>query len=105
MIVPHMPIELKADPFEARAVLGAGSFGGVGTPKALIGAGLDERGAMDILDRGVELSLTLIDTAHSYADGESERMKSSSFDRVGLPIQLNLDQSNCTSFRASSCSK
>jgi aryl-alcohol dehydrogenase-like predicted oxidoreductase len=74
MIVPHMPIELKADPFEARAVLGAGSFGGVGTPKALIGAGLDERGAMDILDRGVELGLTLIDTAHSYADGESERM-------------------------------
>ena len=31
--------------------------------------------------------------------GASARTKSSSLERVGLPIQLNLDQSNCASLR------
>src|SRR5690349_15717020 len=69
-----MERSVKPDPREAPAALGAGSFGGVGTPKALIGAGLDEPAALDILDRGVELGLTLVETAHSYADGASERI-------------------------------
>src|SRR5712692_8296204 len=63
-----------ADPLRGVAAVGAGFFGGGGTPKALIGTGVDERSARQILDRSLELGLTLIDTAHSYAGGESERM-------------------------------
>ena len=62
------------DPLGGAAAVGAGFFGGGGTPTALIGTGVDERSAGEILDRSLELGLTLIDTAHSYAGGESERM-------------------------------
>jgi aryl-alcohol dehydrogenase-like predicted oxidoreductase len=63
-----------ADPLRGFAAVGAGFFGGGGTPTALIGRGVDEHSAMEILDRSLELGLTLIDTAHSYAGGESERV-------------------------------
>lgn len=55
-------------------VLGAGGFGGLGSPPEFIGLGLDDASASELLTRALSLGVTLIDTAHSYAGGESERM-------------------------------
>jgi aryl-alcohol dehydrogenase-like predicted oxidoreductase len=54
--------------------LGCGTFGGVGSPAALIGRGLDEAAAFAALDEAMALGITLFDTAFSYAGGASERM-------------------------------
>lgn len=64
----------SGDPLDARAAIGGGGFGGIGSPRALIGRGLDELGTRAVLDRGLDLGMTIIDTAHSYAAGESQRM-------------------------------
>lgn len=61
-------------PLDAPAAIGGGAFGGIGSPKALIGHGLDEPAAHQVLDRCVAMGVGLIDTAHSYAAGASERM-------------------------------
>lgn len=63
-----------AGPLDAPAAIGGGGFGGIGSPKALIGHGLDEPAAHQVLDRCVAMGVGLIDTAHSYAAGASERM-------------------------------
>ena len=62
------------DPFDARAAVGGGGFGGLGSPRALIGMGLDEQGSSAVLDRCLDLDVTIIDTAYGYAAGESHRM-------------------------------
>lgn len=55
-------------------VLGAGNFGGLGSPSELVGLGLDEEQAHDVLDRCTALGITFVDTAHSYAAGAADRM-------------------------------
>jgi aryl-alcohol dehydrogenase-like predicted oxidoreductase len=59
---------------ESRAAIGGGSFGGAGSPSALIGAGLDELRAHLALDAAERLGITIIDTAFSYAAGASQEM-------------------------------
>jgi aryl-alcohol dehydrogenase-like predicted oxidoreductase len=54
--------------------LGCGTFGGIGSPAALIGRGLDESAAFAALDEAAALGITLFDTAFSYAGGASERI-------------------------------
>ncbi len=63
-----------AAPLDALAAIGGGGFGGIGTPQELIGHGLDERGAHDVLDRCVGLGVGIVDTAYGYAGGASHRM-------------------------------
>jgi aryl-alcohol dehydrogenase-like predicted oxidoreductase len=62
------------DPLDARAAVGGGGFGGIGSPRALIGMGLDEQASRTVLDRCVDLGVTIIDTAYGYAAGESQRI-------------------------------
>lgn len=62
------------DPLDAPAAIGGGGFGGIGSPRALIGHGLDDQGTYAVLDRCLDLGVTLIDTAYSYAVGESHRL-------------------------------
>jgi aryl-alcohol dehydrogenase-like predicted oxidoreductase len=53
--------------------LGCGNFGGIGSPKSLIGRGLDREQAFEALDEALALGIDVFDTAERYADGESER--------------------------------
>ena len=62
------------DPLDARAAIGGGGFGGIGSPRALIGQGLDESDTHVVLDRCVALGVTIVDTAYGYAAGDSHRM-------------------------------
>ncbi|HET7487130.1 MAG TPA: aldo/keto reductase [Acidimicrobiales bacterium] len=62
------------DPLHAPAAIGGGSFGGIGSPRHLIGQGLDERATGEVLDRCLRLGVTILDTAHSYAAGASQQM-------------------------------
>jgi aryl-alcohol dehydrogenase-like predicted oxidoreductase len=55
-------------------VVGCGNFGGIGGAKDLIGRGLDETAAFEVLDEAVGHGITLLDTAERYADGASEEM-------------------------------
>ncbi len=55
-------------------VLGAGYFGGLGSPPEFLGLGLDEEQAHDVLDRCIALGITFVDTAHSYAAGAADQM-------------------------------
>jgi len=55
-------------------VLGAGNFGGLGSPSEFLGLGLDEEQAHGVLDRCTALGITFVDTAHSYAAGAADRM-------------------------------
>jgi len=64
----------RAGALDAPAAMGGGGFGGIGTPPELIGHGLDEPGAHEVLDRCVDLGVVIVDTAHSYARGASHRM-------------------------------
>ena len=68
-------------------VLGAGYFGGLGSPSDFIGLGLDEDEAHGVLDRCTALGITFVDTAHSYAAGAADRMIGSwlSKERAQLP--------------------
>lgn len=63
-----------AGPLDALAAIGGGGFGGIGTPQELVGHGLDERGAHDVLDRCVGLGVGIVDTAYGYAGGASHQM-------------------------------
>jgi aryl-alcohol dehydrogenase-like predicted oxidoreductase len=54
--------------------IGAGSFGGLGSPSELIGLGLDDVDSSQVLTRAVELGMTAVDTAHSYAAGAADAM-------------------------------
>ena len=58
----------------SRIALGCGTFGGIGSPAALIGRGLDEAAAFATMDEAMALGITLFDTAFSYAGGASDRM-------------------------------
>jgi aryl-alcohol dehydrogenase-like predicted oxidoreductase len=57
----------------SRALLGCGNFGGVGSPAHLIGRGLTREASFASLDEAVALGINVLDTAHSYAGGASER--------------------------------
>jgi aryl-alcohol dehydrogenase-like predicted oxidoreductase len=59
---------------ELRVAIGSGSFGGAGSPSALIGAGLDTPGAHRVLDSAERLGIAIIDTAFSYAGGALQEM-------------------------------
>jgi aryl-alcohol dehydrogenase-like predicted oxidoreductase len=66
---------MATTPFDpGRLVLGCGTFGGIGGAPDLIGRGLDEPAAFETLDEGVELGITLLDTAERYCGGASESM-------------------------------
>jgi aryl-alcohol dehydrogenase-like predicted oxidoreductase len=56
---------------DAPAVLGTGSFGGMGSTPEWLGTGLDEAGAHSVLDRGVAVGAVAFDTADSYALGRA----------------------------------
>jgi 1-deoxyxylulose-5-phosphate synthase len=58
----------------SRVALGCGSFGGIGSPKELVGRGLDEAESFATMDEAVALGINLFDTAHAYAQGASEKM-------------------------------
>jgi aryl-alcohol dehydrogenase-like predicted oxidoreductase len=58
---------------DAPMAVGGGSFGGLGSPPEMIGLGLDEADSVAVLDRAFALGMTLIDTAHSYADGAADQ--------------------------------
>lgn len=53
---------------------GAGSIGGVGSSVATRGLGMATDEALERLDEGYEIGIRVIDTANSYAGGESERV-------------------------------
>ena len=59
---------------ESPAAVGGQNFGGVGSPSTLIGAGLDESGAHQVLDTAENLGISIIDTAFSYGGGASQEM-------------------------------
>jgi aryl-alcohol dehydrogenase-like predicted oxidoreductase len=54
-------------------VLGCGNFNGMGSAPELFGRGEDEAAAFAVMDRALELGLTMFDTANSYGGGYSER--------------------------------
>jgi aryl-alcohol dehydrogenase-like predicted oxidoreductase len=56
------------------AILGCGTFGGIGGARQLIGKGLSEAAAGETLDEAVRLGILWWDTAERYADGASERV-------------------------------
>ncbi len=53
---------------------GAGSIGGIGSSLATRGSGMRTDEALERLDEAAELGISVIDTANSYAGGESERV-------------------------------
>jgi aryl-alcohol dehydrogenase-like predicted oxidoreductase len=53
---------------------GAGAIGGIGSSTATRGAGMATDEALERLDEAYELGIRVIDTANSYAGGESERV-------------------------------
>lgn len=57
----------------SRFILGAGNFGGVAMVTGP-GVGLDVEGSGALIDRALELGITVVDTADVYCGGESERM-------------------------------
>jgi aryl-alcohol dehydrogenase-like predicted oxidoreductase len=56
----------------SRLILGCGNFGGVGSAPAFFGMGEDEAQAHALMDRALELGITVFDTANSYGGGRSE---------------------------------
>jgi aryl-alcohol dehydrogenase-like predicted oxidoreductase len=54
-------------------VIGGGGFGGIGSPRELIGHGTDARETRAVLDECLDLGVSVIDTAYSYAGGASHR--------------------------------
>jgi aryl-alcohol dehydrogenase-like predicted oxidoreductase len=54
-------------------VLGCGNFNGIGSAPELFGRGEDEAAAFAVMDRALELGITMFDTADSYGGGYSER--------------------------------
>jgi aryl-alcohol dehydrogenase-like predicted oxidoreductase len=56
----------------SRLILGCGNFGGVGSAPAFFGMGENEAQANELMDRAVDLGITVFDTANSYGGGRSE---------------------------------
>ncbi|HKE20380.1 MAG TPA: aldo/keto reductase, partial [Kofleriaceae bacterium] len=56
----------------SRIALGCGNFGGVGSAPAFFGMGENEAQAHELMDRAVDLGITVFDTANSYGGGRSE---------------------------------
>lgn len=59
---------------------GAGSIGGIGSPAATRGRGLTIDEGLTRIDEAVELGIRVIDTANTYAGGDSERTVGRWFD-------------------------
>ena len=57
-----------------RAILGCGSFGGIGSTLSTIGTGLDESEAFAVMDQAQTLGITIFDTADGYGGGASEQI-------------------------------
>ncbi len=57
-----------------RAILGCGSFGGIGSTLSTVGTGLDESEAFAVMDAALALGITIFDTADGYGGGASEEM-------------------------------
>lgn len=55
-------------------VLGAASFGGLGSARRLVGQGDSAADAHALLDHALALGITAIDTAGTYGDGASEQI-------------------------------
>jgi aryl-alcohol dehydrogenase-like predicted oxidoreductase len=53
---------------------GAGSIGGIGSSTATRGFGMETDEALERLDEAYEVGIRVVDTANSYAGGESERV-------------------------------
>jgi aryl-alcohol dehydrogenase-like predicted oxidoreductase len=62
----------STDLMVSRLILGCGNFGGVGSAPAFFGMGENEAQAHALLDRAVDLGITVLDTANSYGGGRSE---------------------------------
>ena len=58
----------------SRVVLGCGNIGGIGSPPATRGHGNTPDEGYALIDHAVGLGVTVLDTANSYAGGESERV-------------------------------
>ncbi len=58
----------------ARVALGCGNFGGVGSEPRLVGRGLSEAQAFELMDAAWAMGITHFDTADSYGAGRSEAM-------------------------------
>jgi len=56
----------------SRLILGCGNFGGVGSAPAFFGMGENEAQAHELMDRAVDLGITVFDTANAYGGGRSE---------------------------------
>ncbi len=66
--------QTRSEMSKSRAAVGSQNFGGVGSPSGLIGFGLDESGAHQVLDAAERLGISIVDTAFSYAAGASQQM-------------------------------
>ena len=53
---------------------GAGAIGGIGSTPSTLGKGLGTDEALERMDQAYELGIRVIDTANSYAGGESEKV-------------------------------
>src|SRR5262245_29273664 len=58
----------------SRVVLGCGNIGGIGSLPATRGHGNTPDEGYALIDLAVGLGITVLDTANSYAGGESERV-------------------------------
>jgi aryl-alcohol dehydrogenase-like predicted oxidoreductase len=57
-----------------RIMLGCGNFGGVGSAPEFFGQGIDDDGALALMDAAWEMGLRHFDTADAYGGGHSEVM-------------------------------
>ena len=55
-------------------ILGCGSIGGIGPPAATRGKGLSVAEGLEQIETAVEAGINVLDTANSYAGGDSERV-------------------------------
>ncbi len=53
-------------------MMGCGNFGGVGSAPEFFGMGESDEEAMALLDRSLDLGITVLDTADAYGGGRSE---------------------------------
>jgi aryl-alcohol dehydrogenase-like predicted oxidoreductase len=57
-----------------RIMLGCGNFGGVGSAPEFFGQGIDDDGALALMDAAWDMGLRHFDTADAYGGGHSEAM-------------------------------
>ncbi len=58
----------------SRVVLGCGNIGGIGSPAETRGKGNSREEGYELITRAVDLGITVLDTANTYADGVSEEV-------------------------------